>query len=247
LNKKSDLIFLTGTINPNTFLFLKLLEPKIRQNQYINAIKFYLNNTKLKILFVENSNVDISSFFTYEIRSNRLEILTFPSDNFNEKLGKGYGEMSIIEYGVLNSKLIKQANNIYKITGRLKVLNINYIINYYLKLNKKIISVYFNDSLNFCDSRIFISNSDFYHNYLIKHKYLINDLNGIFFEHVLSKATLKYIIDNENSFLQFPTIPRIEGVSGTNGAKYNSSFIFWFKKLIKYKIKIYLFKDVLIK
>ena len=238
-----DLIFLTGTINTNGIAFVKLSDPVIRQKQYIDNINFYLKNSKLKILFVENSATDISSYFKKEIENNRIEILTFAGNEFDGNLGKGYGEMSIIEYSLLHSKFMKNARNIYKNTGRLKVLNFNYFDNYYNKIDEKIISVYLNDKNNFCDSRFFVANLDFYTNYLVTFKSQINDTNEINFEHVLSKAALKYIIDNANSFIQFPTIPRIAGVCGSDGVTYNSNIFFWLMKHLVYKIKTNIFKQ----
>jgi len=119
------IILLTGTVVPNNFDTLALSKPRERKQQYIQAIMYYLENFKHKVVFVENSGCSLMPYF--KNYPNGLEILTFTTKPLNRDSGKGYKELEILEYAFNNSKFIQNSSVIVKITGRLKVLNLNYI------------------------------------------------------------------------------------------------------------------------
>jgi hypothetical protein len=122
------LIFLTACINPENMAFTALLDMDRRKKHYIDALNFYIEKTNLKILFVENSGVDLSYLFQKEIKNERLEILTFNGNDHQKSLGKGVGEMVILEHAIAKSIFFKKSNFLFKITGRYKILNINQFI-----------------------------------------------------------------------------------------------------------------------
>jgi len=209
-------ILLTACINPNGMPFTKLTMPTERMKQYIYALRFYLNNTSIPVVFVENSNTDISIFFKKEIRPHYLEIHTFQGNKNLEK-GKGYGEAEIIEYAINHSKLICSNCCLIKITGRLVIKNLNSLINIrrILFLNQSIQST-INSELSFADSRIIIAPIGFY-NLFLRNKNRINDSNKVFFEHILAE-TIK--IQSKFDYIPFVIEPQISGYSGSTGEKY---------------------------
>ncbi len=232
------IILLTGCINPNGMNFTTLNDIEERKKQYIEAINFYLSNTKYQIVFTENSGIDISPLFKDSIYSDRLEIISY-NGNQNKELGKGYGEIEIIEYSLTHSKIYLSHPNqpIIKITGRLIVKNITLIYRiYYLFHNKQIVSFEFNSNLSFPDSRIIIARPDFYKELLLSKK-LINDAKGYFFENAVKDIITK----NKNyTYLPFLVKPRIIGMSGTTGLSYtdNPNSIYFTYKYFKYSIFI---------
>jgi len=62
-------ILLTGCINPDGMPFTKLMDISERQKQYEEAIRFYLKETCLRIVYCDNSGIDISSYFQEYIDS----------------------------------------------------------------------------------------------------------------------------------------------------------------------------------
>ena len=126
------ILLLTGCINPNGMAYTTLSDQEERKNQYISAIRYYLSKTKYPIVFVENSDTDISYLFRSEITSGRMECMSF-FGNQNKNLGKGYGECEIIQFALNNSRLINSDmdQRIAKITGRLIVKNISAIIRWH--------------------------------------------------------------------------------------------------------------------
>lgn len=60
----SIVLFLTACVNPENMSKTVLINPQVRLSQYINAIRFYIDNTRFKILLVENTNFDLTPFFS---------------------------------------------------------------------------------------------------------------------------------------------------------------------------------------
>lgn len=55
-------LLLTGCIRPNIKNdILAITDVETRKNQYLEAIRWYVQNTPYKIVFCENSGYDISS------------------------------------------------------------------------------------------------------------------------------------------------------------------------------------------
>lgn len=232
-------ILLTACINPDGMAFTKLTDPEERKKQYIDAINYYVNNTTLPIVFVENSNTDISSLFDSTIRRGRLEMFTFKG-NEDKMRGKGYGEAEIIDYALNHSKIIDETSILIKITGRLVICNVMMLAasREFFSL-KKSVQCTVNSEFSFADSRILIAPVAFIKK-LLRGRSLINDSEHVFFEHILLKT-----IKEEYFFYYFPFIlePQITGMSGSTGEKYHetsSSFRKWMS-YINYQLLLIVF------
>lgn len=129
--KKAPILLLTACVNPGGMSFTVLQDPDVRMQQYAGALRYYIANTDLRIVFCENTGYDMSDRFAREISDGRLECLTFEGNNYNRSLGKGYGEALIIRHALHNSLFINDSDGyIIKITGRIIVENITDIIRY---------------------------------------------------------------------------------------------------------------------
>jgi len=238
------LFFLTGCINPNKMKFTVLQDIDIRKNQYIESIKFYLNTSSNRILFVENSGTDISKYFEKDILSNRLEILSFKGNDYDKNFGKGFGEMLIIQYAFDKSKFIKSSDFIFKITGRYKIINHESFEKYYNRKRPDLM-VNLNNNMLIADSRFFGAIPDFYMRILLSYKNAVNDTNGIYFEHALSKS-VHYALLEGKSYSSLNCLPRYSGIAATDGRIYNDSFFYWIRRTILLKLsnKIQIFLDI---
>ena len=205
------ILLLTGCINPNRMSFTKLTDVNERKMQYVDAIHYYLNETNNKIIFCENSNTSIHSFFNND--KDRIEILCFSGNQDNQK-GKGYGEAEIIKYAFQYSNWLKGNQIVVKITGRLIISNIRQIIQS-LKFKHNIITCRIHSDLRFADSRIICSTTSFYMDFL-KNRNHIDDSKGVYFEQVLCDT----ILNSPIPFIPFAEEPIIYGISGTTGEKY---------------------------
>lgn len=231
------ILLLTGCINPDGMAYTALSNKEERKRQYINAIKFYLTNTNYPIVFAENSGTDIGHLFTDDLKSSRLETLTF-SGNKEKYRGKGYGECEIIQYALDHSSIICSNKNerIAKITGRLIISNIRTIVCLHQILSSKRTTLCaINSELSFPDSRIVIASKDFFRLFL-KSKDKINDTQGYYFEHALCDSIKE---EKQYPFSPFFIPPHIEGTSGSTGKDYcseNKKGIKYFYKYFKYAL-----------
>ncbi len=216
-------LLITGCISPSPHVKnLTIQNAEERYRQYIDALIFYISETKIKnIVYCDNSNyLENKEIMQIARQYNKnFEWLSFQGDfKLVNKYGKGYGEGEIIEYALFNSKIIKTCSILVKVTGRLKVINIDRIIrhsnnnNYFFYITKRYCQ-------KFVDTRFYIINKNDYINYFIKQYKNVRDSENIFIEHVFAKVIIKERLKYKHFIIE----PNILGISGTNGKKYKSS------------------------
>lgn len=127
MNSNHPILLMTACINPNGMSNTACQNKNIREVQYLEALNFYLSNTKFNILFVENSGIDISGRYREVIKKGRLEVITFDGNHYDRKLGKGFGEGLILKQAFEKSDLLKTSKVVIKVSGRHIVKNINLI------------------------------------------------------------------------------------------------------------------------
>lgn len=130
LDINKTVLLITGCIKPNPSTFqLSLTDVEQRLKQYIECIKWGIEKTAfVKIVFIDNSGFTVNPVLIdyAKQRGKQLEWLSFlGNEKMIELCGKGYGEGEIIEYGLKYSELLRGAAYFCKLTGRLKVENIN--------------------------------------------------------------------------------------------------------------------------
>ena len=236
-NKKNDLvILLTGTITPNILSNLTIKDPEAREEQYKEALQFYIDKTNYKIIFAENSN---NQFKNFPYLPDRIEYLTFNSQLTKIDRGKAFKEMEIIDFVFQNSKFLEKAESIVKITGRLMVLNINNLSKRYLKSLEK------QSNLIYCypyrpknmDARCFFFTKDFWPFLKTRGKDITLTYN---FEKSLWDAAYDYQKFNENYYKPINPSPRIKGLSGTFGIRYRHNLLFHYGRSIRnFVVNIY--------
>lgn len=234
-------IFLTACVNPKGMKYTKLSNSQIRLQQYKDALDWYLANTSLKILLVENSNVDFSEDYKAQIQDGRLEFIVYDGNMYDRSRGKGYGEASIIKYGLEHSKLLKNKPNIlvFKITGRLLCKNIEELCLRYHCRN----TVYANFGKddwngNIATSQAIIAPKRFFSEYFLPRREEINDSQCYHFEHVLYDS-IKDWKKAGGKHRMFWIPPVIEGISGTYGTTIDTKMTG--SKLLRYRI-MYFFR-----
>ena len=231
------ILLLTACIKPNVTDYIATSNYMERQNMYINALNWYISNTNFKIIFVENSGTDIKN--AINVNSDRVEFLTFNSNPTIPERSRSYKEMEILEYAFENSKFLKNDELIIvKITGRLKLLNINAIINSLTKKSKKtkgFVSSAKNARKPFSDCRFIYFSKNFWP-YLYKQKEKIWPTYGM--EWVLGDA-IREAQKNGLTFIYPPLFEDIEGIGMSQGNSLKSrGFQLYKKKIRHYIIKV---------
>lgn len=215
-------ILLTACVNPSGMSMTALQDGAERRRQYVNALRYYLDNTSVPIVVIENTGTDISSEFASYLRSKRLEYITFLGNDYNKSLGKGYGEATMIIHAIENSQLLSQTKYVIKITGRLIVENIRDIISSRL---------WWFDNIFRCDlwegnmnmrTMVFACRVKTLYNLMSENYHKLNDSRGYWFEHMLYDALLEH---REIPVVPFLSPIIINGVTGsTNNSYYNREY-----------------------
>ena len=136
-------IILTSTVNVNfNKCYLYQTNKNERIQSYLKSVLQWLNNTKFKIILVENSGYDFNELSSEkDIFRDRFEVISFNERELKQceylknNNSKGASELFAINYAVVNSKIINDTVFLLKITARyfipeleeyLKSFNFNY-------------------------------------------------------------------------------------------------------------------------
>ena len=230
---ENSVILLTACINPNGMSFTKLQDSEIRRSQYERALDFYLNKTNLKIVFAENTNTYIGDKYQSYINEKRLEFITFEGNNYLRGLGKGYGEALIIKYAIEHSELMRQSQQIIKISGRHLVRNIGTLISLFYDEN----TVYANivrcsKTKYYCQSDFFIAPLSFFNILFLPRIEEIDDSKGFFFESLLYDCT-KAWRKMDKSYKEFLIPIIVSGQSGTTGENIENPNFIYLRHIVK--------------
>lgn len=212
-------LVITGCIQPSPDQELAIKDKNIRLKQYIESIVFYVDNSVFtKIIFCENSNCHDEIFEKLKIyatsKNKAFEHLPFQGDEeiVKKHSNKGCGEDEIMCYVFNNSYLISSVNTFFKVTGRLKLVNINDIV-MRCKLKNNYFLRYIYGGYNWLDTRFYLMPTDYYLKNVIQ-CYKRTGNYALPYEQVYF-----YLIKQYRGFAFYPMV---QGVSGGNNHIYDN-------------------------
>ncbi|MBZ4218579.1 MAG: hypothetical protein LAC69_00095 [Chlorobium sp.] len=128
-------LLMTATLTPPSGTpELARNDAKLRLLDYCEALRFYLtlpDDILEKIIFIDNSDSDLSALEAVgsEVpHKKKVELIKFQGNDHPPEFGKGYGEFKLIDYGITHSTLLSPEDLVWKVTGRLRVLNLSQLI-----------------------------------------------------------------------------------------------------------------------
>jgi hypothetical protein len=122
-------LLMTATLSPPAGAVARV-DPAARLEDYLEALQFYLTLPSQvidRILFVDNSDGDLAPLAAHACDTAHdkiVELITFAGNDHSPALGKAYGEFRLMDYGLTHTMLFAPEDIIWKITGRLKFLNL---------------------------------------------------------------------------------------------------------------------------
>jgi hypothetical protein len=131
-----NMLLMTATIAPENSPELARTDPAQRLHDYEQALDFYLTllgDSVHGIIFVENSDSDISSLRALVLRRNAADQVEFLA-NYGRHCFPGrdrsYGEFKLLDHAMVNSRLIAAEADVivWKVTGRYQVRNLLKVI-----------------------------------------------------------------------------------------------------------------------
>ncbi len=214
-------LVLTATISPNGAVRTHRLDPEVRRRDYCDALRKWLSVPQLPIVYVENSGSDIADLVNIAAEARRkVEFLSFKGE-YDSTKGKGAGEMCALRYAEANSSVLASSKGFFKVTGRLFVSNFSRVFTE-IERDEADLKCSLSDRLRFADSRLFYAKRGFIEHYLARYAGLIDDSQGVYFEHALARAVHLATSDGWTWNL-FETKPRIEGTSASFKSDYEEN------------------------
>lgn len=214
-------LLITGCIKPyinQDWLVLK--DPKERLKQYVESIRYYIEESDFDyIVFCENSNFNTSEKDVLNklacSKGKQFEWLTFEGDLARLNLSKGGGEDEIIDYAFENSKWIKGTRSFVKVTGRLKIMNVNQILRGCIYGKNYFYRDIYRPHMHGVDTRFYICNTKFFNNRLRNcYKYTFPGESG--------KLEDDYFVLLRGEYINPIKYLRVVGMSGGNGRIYSN-------------------------
>jgi hypothetical protein len=236
----SACLLLTATIKvKEDMVFTTRKDTNTRLNDYKQALTLWLAHPDIKsLVLVENSGSDISELreIANQTPEKNVEFLSFKIPEFDGSLGKGYGEMSCLQYAIEHSQLLARSSQFVKVTGRYFLMNATDFL--YFAHSRRDAEIVCDMMLNltWADSRVFAGTKDFLRNYLFPLRDELNDSQGSNFEHVLARA-VHACMANCGTWAEPPFPLEVQGVSGSQDRGWQMSL----KDKFKLRIRHYLF------
>ncbi len=224
--------------------YTTLLDPGQREAQYLDALSWFIRESPLtKIIVCDNSGYQYpKSFYKLaETHHKKIELLSFNGNNaLVQEYGKGYGEGEIMEFVMTHSKLIKEVEGFFKVTGRLKVVNIAKVLrqskateNYFMPVSLLRPRFLVPRAARPCvEVRVYYVTKEFFITVLLNTYKEVRDDHTFFLEHAYYQA-IAHASDAGHipaGVRCFPTAPEITGMSGSNGWVFKERS--WSKKLL---------------
>ena len=236
-------LILTCTIDPGNMPNLVRKNIETRLNDYKKSINFWINNKDVnKIIFIENSDFDVSYFrnLAKSEHNKEIEILSTNSNNsYDKNLGKGYGQYLCLKEVFESSKIAQKTNYFINVTGRYCITNFNLILKDIISNNTNIY-INLSNNLKYAHPSLFGGSKKFFTNYVLPETKKTNDSLNNIFESCVANATLK-AISNGMSLSKTPLYADIQGFIGTNGKQHKQNVFKKIKLFFFRKLKIYFF------
>jgi hypothetical protein len=227
ISAMSFVMLLTASINPRGMTLLKVTDPGERRRQYERSLRYLLSRPCPQIsgvVFVENTGADLGEFraAAREYAGTETEFLSLDLNDYPRALGKGYGEFQMLDRAMETSRLVRSANYLAKLTGRLRLGNLCSILGALprefdlaadIEEERPGVPGFFN-------SRLIVFTPAVYEQKIKGLYERMNDSTADYAEYVLFRMA------RENPQLRIigmlPREPKWLGVAGTSGERYDS-------------------------
>jgi len=231
--------------------YTTLLDPGQRETQYLDSLSWFIRESPLtKIIVCDNSGYQYptSLYELAETHHKKLELLSFSGNQaLVQEYGKGYGEGEIMEFVMTHSHLIGEVEGFWKVTGRLKVVNIGKLlrqsraaVNYFMPVSLLRPRFLVPRAARSCvEVRVYYVTKVFFREVLLDAYKEVRDDQTFFLEHAYYQAITQSITTatalNKGTGSRyhircFSTAPEITGQSGSNGWVFKERS--WPKKLL---------------
>ena len=172
-------LILTATVRVEAGMqFTARMNTDERLADYLKAFALWMAQTHVRsVLFIENSGYDLQIFrsIAQEHPNKHVEFVSFICQPFDGSLGKGYGEMIILQEALRRSTLLRACSHFVKVSGRYFIHNLGSLIQLPIARPDLDVICNFIKHLTYSDSRAFGGSVLFLEHYLCPLQAQCND------------------------------------------------------------------------
>lgn len=223
------LLVMTATIVPATGAGVKRADPRVRLEDYKQALLYWLaygHPAADRILILENSGADLSELQAIAQNENPsakpVEILSVPGNQIPEGRNYGYTEMQLLDEGLALSQLRCETTHMIKVTGRLTFPALGPALN---RLKRPFELMAECRKLGFprrgydASTQLFVCTHRFYDEVLRDSKREMNDTDVRLLEHLIYRKVIPFK-GRPGYHLRFPINIEPVGYSGFKSVSY---------------------------
>ena len=227
----SYLLVMTATILPAANANVRRADPRIRLEDYKQALRYWLNyghSAADRILLLENSGADLAELRAIAAEENPrgkpVEILSVPGNRIPEGTNYGYTEMQLLDEGLALSRLRRETTHMIKATGRLTFPAIGKALD---RIGKPFELMVECRKLGFprrgfdASTQLFVCSHDFYDRVLRDAKREMNSTDVRLLEHLIFRKVIAFK-GQPGCYLRFPCNIEPLGYSGFKSRSYSS-------------------------
>lgn len=228
-------LLLTASIDPAAMPGVTRADPAVRQADYLATLTHYLTGESWlrRVIFVENSGWDLTPLRHAAAQCGStcaVEFISLNCNDFPRHLGKGYGELLMLDQALPQSQLAQASSHLVKLTGRLRLLNLRPILrrapeDFDLLCDLRDHQLYrwlhLPATSQRCDSRCFAFRPAFYERFLRGRYDQCDDSRGVYLENVLYDV-VQQAAGQARIVPRLATEPRFVGAPAHHGAAYDS-------------------------
>lgn len=216
----SPLLITTAIQPPENSYALRMIETEKRAGLSKASVYFWAGFGIKKIVVADATGENVLNVDDLKLISAmgvEVEQISYCQDhNAVVEKGKGYGEGSLIDFSIKNSKILRDSDDFYKCTGKIfcrNFLDIDSTIQ-----RNSISNIFWRDPLNeWMDTRFFHVSKSFCISFLIPAYQKIEDRKGLWAERVVYELVQRKLTERRS------LRPLITGFSGTEDKPYFDS------------------------
>jgi len=225
------LLVMTATIIPAANAGVRRADPKLRLEDYKQALRYWLNYqhpAAERILLLENSGADLTELQAIAANENPhakpVEILSVPGNQIPPGTNYGYTEMQMLDEGLALSRLRQETTHMVKVTGRLTFPAIGKALDRIAKPFDVMVEC---RKLGFprhgfdASTQLFVCSHNFYDRALRNSKKEMNSTDIRLLEHLIFRKVIPFK-GQPGIYLRFPCNIEPVGYSGFKSKNYNS-------------------------
>jgi hypothetical protein len=217
-------LVITSAVQPTLGVYkTDLQHADVRLREHLRGLTYWIFHTNVQRIVVCDSTDfdyrDVIPNFLLNVTNKDIELLRFRGNvEAVEKRGKGFGEGELMSYALANSRILRESEAFFKVTGKLWVTNLDRF-----RLAAQQLAYFYQPfrTPSIVDTRFYYIRKDIFQTLFEGAYRRVDDKRGVYLEHVYRRS----IPDESRENFTSRFVPRLFGVSGSTGGFQDESTV----------------------